>query len=71
MIEIRHEEGFVSRLSFGTKTVPTDLVLERHVKKGESVAVLPENEGAKESILHYELLIDGVPYNPLFYLPAS
>ncbi len=71
VIEIRHDEGFVSRLSFGESAVPTDLVLEKHVKKGETVAVLPETEGAKESILHYELLIDGIPYNPHFYLPAA
>ncbi|MBQ5990952.1 MAG: M23 family metallopeptidase [Clostridia bacterium] len=71
VIEIRHEEGFVSRLSFGAKAVKTDLVLEKHVKKGEPLAALPENEGEKEAFLHYELLIDGIPYNPLYYIPAK
>ena len=69
VIEIRHDEGFVSRLCFA-RSVKTDLVLDKHVKKGDTVAVLPETEGAKESVLHYELLIGGIPYNPLYYLPA-
>ena len=71
VIEIRHDEGFVSRLSFGAKAIVPDLMLEKHVNKGDPVAVLPEMEGSESSVLHYELLIDGIPYNPLFYLPAS
>ena len=69
VIEIRHESGFVSRLCFGANAAVPDLVPERHVTKGETVALLPAIEGEKESTLHYELLIDGIPYNPLFYLP--
>lgn len=71
VIEIRHDEGFVSRIAFGTNTAVPGLMLEKHVTKGETIARLPETDGEKESVLHYELLIDGVPYNPLFYLPAN
>ena len=69
VIDIRHDEGFLSRISFGTGTAAKGLVLDKHVNKGESIAVLSAPEGAKEAVLHYELLIDGIPYNPLYYLP--
>lgn len=69
VIDIRHDEGFLSRIAIGDNTAVSSLVLEKHVNKGETIALLPTTEGAKESVLHYELLIDGVPYNPLFYLP--
>ena len=68
VIDIRHDEGFISRISFGADTTVSGLVLEKHVTKGETIALLPATEGEKESILHYELLIDGIPYNPLYYL---
>lgn len=71
VIEIRHDAGFISRLCFGANAAVSGLVQEKHVKKGEPIATLPEIEGAQESTLHYELLIDGIPYNPLYYLPAT
>ncbi len=71
LIEIRHEDGFVSRISCGANANVYELVLERHVNRGETIALLPEIEGEPESVLHYELLIDGIPYNPLYYLPES
>lgn len=71
VIDIRHDEGFLSRISFGANTAVSGLVLEKHVNRGDTIASLPATEGEKESVLHYELLIDGVPYNPLFYLPES
>ena len=69
VIDIRHDDGFISRISIGADTTVPGLVLEKHVTKGEAIALLPVTEGEKESVLHYELLIDGIPYNPLFYLP--
>ncbi len=69
VIDIRHDDGFISRISIGADTTVPGLVLEKHVTKGETIALLPVTEGEKESVLHYELLIDGIPYNPLFYLP--
>ena len=69
VIDIRHDEGFLSRISFAAGTTARGLMLEKHVNRGEAIAVLSAPEGAKEAVLHYELLIDGVPYNPLYYLP--
>lgn len=71
VIDIRHDEGFISRIAIGANTAVSGLMLEKHVNRGETIAHLPETEGEKESVLHYELLIDGIPYNPLFYLPAE
>ena len=65
VVEIRHENGFVSRLS----PVRTGLLLEQHVAAGDPIGVLPEIERSTTATLHYELLIEGVPYNPMFYLP--
>jgi murein DD-endopeptidase MepM/ murein hydrolase activator NlpD len=70
VIDIRHDEGFVSRIAVGANTAVPGLLLEKHVNKGDVIAHLPATEGAKVSVLHYELLHDGVPYNPLFYLPS-
>ena len=69
VIDIRHDEGFLSRISFGAGTTARGLMLEKHVNRGETIAVLQAAEGAREAVLHYELLIDGIPYNPLYYLP--
>ncbi|MBR0507978.1 MAG: M23 family metallopeptidase [Clostridia bacterium] len=68
VVEIRHENGFISRLS----PVRTQgLLLEQHVSAGDPIGVLPEIERSTTATLHYELLIDGVPYNPMLYLPEK
>ncbi len=66
VIEIRHENGFVSRLASCDRAA---VELFEHVARGAVVAYLPAEEGAKSAVLHYELHIDGIPYNPLYYLP--
>jgi murein DD-endopeptidase MepM/ murein hydrolase activator NlpD len=66
VIDIRHENGFVSRIA------PCDDVaveLGQHVSRGAGVARMPDAEGRRQPTLHYELQIDGIPYNPLYYLP--
>ena len=65
MIEIKHENGFISRLS---SCANVTVELEQHVKRGAIIAYMPIPEGKTTPILHYELLIDGIPYNPLYYL---
>jgi murein DD-endopeptidase MepM/ murein hydrolase activator NlpD len=67
VVEIRHENGFISRLS----PVRTGLLLEQHVAAGDPIGTLPEIERSTTATLHYELLIDGIPYNPMFYLPEN
>ena len=66
VIDIRHENGFVSRIA---PCANVTVELEQHVKRGAVVAYLPADEGNRMPTLHYELLIDGIPFNPLYYLP--
>lgn len=70
VIEIAHDEGFVSRICIGADTAVEGLMLGRHVEKETVVAVMPDSGEDSASTLHYELLLDGLPYNPLFYLPS-
>ena len=65
VVEIKHENGFVSRLSSCANVA---VELEQHVKRGAVIGYMPAIEGRGAPILHYELLIDGIPYNPLYYL---
>lgn len=65
VVEIRHENGFVSRIA-GVDRAAVEF--EEHVRAGQVIAYMPAEAGATYAILHYELLIDGIPYNPLFYL---
>ena len=65
VIEIRHENGFVSRI---TGVADSQVEFEEHVAAGQKVASLSADDNARTSILHYELLIDGIPYNPMYYL---
>ncbi len=66
VVEIDHGNGFVSRL---THCADLQVELNQRVFQGDTVAALAENtEGSGKPHLHYELLIDGVPYNPYYYL---
>ncbi|MDO4493942.1 MAG: M23 family metallopeptidase [Clostridia bacterium] len=68
-VDIDHGNGFVSRL---THLSPDTLqvVLNQRIFKDELVGFLAPNEenpNVKPHV-HYELLIDGEPFNPLYYI---
>lgn len=67
-VDIDHGDGFLSRL---THLSDVSVELNQRVFSGNAVGKLSGDvaEGDKPC-LHYELLIDGVPYNPLFYLKS-
>ena len=66
VIDIDHGNGFISRL---THCENVTVKLNQRVFSGERIATLAEKEiGEGKPHLHYELLIDGVPANPLFYM---
>ena len=65
VVDIDHGNGFVSRL---THLSDVQVELNQRVFIGDPVGKLaPDADGGKP-VLHYELLIDGIPYNPLFYI---
>lgn len=65
VIEIRHGDGFVSRL---THCSNPSVELEQHVYRGDPIAILAKQENDPQPHLHYELLIDGIPFDPLQYI---
>ncbi len=65
VVDIDHGNGFVSRL---THLSDVQVELNQRVFIGDPVGKLAEDEDGGKPILHYELIIDGIPYNPLFYI---
>ncbi len=65
VVDIDHSNGFVSRL---THLTDVQVELNQRVFIGDSVGKLAEDADGKKPVLHYELIIDGIPYNPLFYI---
>ena len=65
-VDIDHGNGFVSRL---THLSEVEVELNQRVFMGDTIGRLsaPE-EGKGKPHLHYELLIDSIPYNPEFYV---
>jgi len=65
VVDIDHGNGFVSRL-----THLSDVKVERNqrVFQGDEIGVLAANEDGGRPAFHYELIIDGIPYNPLYYI---
>lgn len=66
VVDVDHGNGFVSRL---THLENVQVERNQRVFLGDAIGTLAAGENAKKSKLHYELLIDGVPYDPTFYLP--
>lgn len=66
VIDIQHgDSGFISRL---THCSNVKVELYQRVQRGEEIAALGSAGAEGESFVHYELLVDGIPYNPIFYL---
>ena len=65
VVDIDHGNGFVSRL---THLSDVQVELNQRVFIGDAVGELAEDEDGGKPILHYELIVDGIPYNPLFYI---
>ena len=65
VVDIDHGNGFVSRLTH-LKNVQVEL--HQRVFLGDSIGVLAANEDGGRPAFHFELIIDGIPYNPLYYI---
>ena len=65
VVDIDHGNGFVSRL---THLADVQVELNQRVFIGDTVGTLAPDEDGGKPVLHYELIIDGIPYNPLFYI---
>jgi murein DD-endopeptidase MepM/ murein hydrolase activator NlpD len=65
VVDIDHGNGFVSRL---THLADVQVEMNQRVFIGDTVGKLAEDADGQKPVLHYELIIDGIPYNPLFYI---
>lgn len=65
VVDIDHGNGFVSRL---THLSDVQVELNQRVFAGDQVGVLAESETDEKPVFHYELIVDGIPYNPLYYI---
>lgn len=65
-VDIDHGNGFLSRL---THLQEATVELNQRVFAGETIGTLaPVLDSRDKPHLHYELIIDNVPYNPEFYI---
>jgi murein DD-endopeptidase MepM/ murein hydrolase activator NlpD len=65
VVDIDHGNGFVSRL---THLNDVQLELNQRVFLGDKIGALAPDEDGDKATFHYELIIDGIPYNPLYYI---
>ncbi len=65
VVDIDHGNGFVSRL---THLSDVQVELNQRVFIGDKIGVLAADEDGGKPVLHYEVIVDGIPYNPLFYI---
>ena len=66
VVDINHGNGFVSRLTH-LEPDSVQVSYRQRVFSGDSIGTLAAADTEKPH-LHYELIIDSVPYNPLFYI---
>jgi len=65
VVDIDHGNGFVSRL---THLNDVQVEMNQRVFLGDTIGTLAEDEDGDKATFHYELIIDGIPYNPLYYI---
>ncbi|MBE5784637.1 MAG: M23 family metallopeptidase [Clostridiales bacterium] len=65
MIEIAHEEGFLTRYAHLSEA---SVSIGDSVEAGAVIGAMGQSGNAEEPHLHFELRIDGVAYNPRYYL---
>lgn len=65
VVDIDHGNGFVSRL---THLQDVQVELNQRVFMGDKVGTLAPDEDGGKPVFHYELIVDGVPHNPLYYI---
>ncbi len=67
VIDIDHGGGFISRIA-GLE--PESILVEHNqrVFLGDQLGALASAAGSKKPHVHYELLVDAIPTNPLFYM---
>lgn len=66
VVDIDHGNGFVSRL---THVQDVQVELNQRVYQGDAIGTLAHcDDETVATHLHYELLIDNVPFNPLHYI---
>ena len=65
-VDIDHGNGFLSRL---THLDGVEAELNQRMFTGDPVGVLADwHDGSGKPHLHYELIVDNIPVNPLYYL---
>lgn len=65
VVDIDHGNGFVSRL---THLSDVQVELNQRVFIGDKIGVLAADEDGGKPVFHYEVIVDGIPYNPLYYI---
>lgn len=65
MLEIHHGSGFVTRY---THLDSASVAIGDRVKQGQVIALAGQSGNVEEKTLHFEIRVDGLAYNPRYYL---
>ena len=63
---IEHENNFCSLYSKNLRVIVKE---GQRVKKNQIIGKPELNKGGAQSVVHYELFLEGKSINPLYYLP--